>query len=187
MGQKVSSKKSKALTNSDFEFISLQTGLQQSDIKDFYSGFSQKTSISKKDFILGLSKLYPKSINPNLIAEKVFQTCDENKDGTICFNEFAIFMYMMTKASKEEKLKHIFDVLDSNGSGTLSSNEVVQAIKIGHDIIGDLNFDYNQKGVEVFRKMDTNNDMKVTSDEFIDACLKDEKLMELLEGFIAAL
>ena len=149
MGQKVSSKKSKALTNSDFEFISLQTGLQQSDIKDFYSGFSQKTSISKKDFILGLSKLYPKSINPNLIAEKVFQTCDENKDGTICFNEFAIFMYMMTKASKEEKLKHIFDVLDSNGSGTLSSNEVVQAIKIGHDIIGDLNFDYNQKGVEV--------------------------------------
>ena len=35
--------------------------------------------------------------------------------------------------------------------------------------------------------MDTNNDMKVTSDEFIDACLKDEKLMELLEGFIAAL
>ena len=41
--------------------------------------------------------------------------------------------------------------------------------------------------IQVFRKMDTNNDMKVTSDEFIEACLKDEKLMELLEGFIAAI
>ena len=148
MGQKVS-KKSKALTHSDFEFISLQTGLTQSEIKDFYSGFSNKKYISKKDFILGLSKLYPKSIRPNVIAEKVFNTCDENKDGTICFNEFAIFMYMMTKASKEEKLQHIFDILDVDGSGTLSSNEVIQAIKIGHDILGDLNFDYNLKGVEV--------------------------------------
>ena len=63
-------------------------------------------------------------------------------------------MYMMTKASKEEKLKHIFDVLDSDASGTLSSNEVVQAIKIGHDIIGDLNFDYNQKGVEVWKTLE---------------------------------
>ena len=35
--------------------------------------------------------------------------------------------------------------------------------------------------------MDANNDMKVTSEEFINACLVDEKLMELLEGFIVGL
>ena len=35
--------------------------------------------------------------------------------------------------------------------------------------------------------MDTNNDMKVTCEEFINACVKDEKLWELLEGFIAGL
>ena len=145
MGQKAS----KTLVDDDFAFISEQTGLGQDEIKEFYSGFSKKKCISKKEFIAGLSKLYPKSLNPNLIAEKVFKTCDENKDGTICFNEFAILMYMMTKASKEEKLRHIFDILDLNGNGSLNSNEIIQAVKIGHDILGDLNFDYNRKGLEV--------------------------------------
>ena len=40
---------------------------------------------------------------------------------------------------------------------------------------------------QIFRQMDANNDMKVTSEEFINACLVDEKLMELLEGFIVGL
>ena len=75
MGQKAS----KTLVDDDFAFISEQTGLGQDEIKDFYSGFSKKKYISKKEFVAGLSKLYPKSLNPNLIAEKVFKTCDENK------------------------------------------------------------------------------------------------------------
>ena len=33
-------------------------------------------------------------------------------------------LYFLTHASKEEKLKHIFILLDADGNGTLSSTEV---------------------------------------------------------------
>ena len=66
MGQKVS-KKSKALTNSDFEFISIQTGLQQSDIKDFYSGFSLKKSMSSTKIEKTLGTFFKQNLGTSLI------------------------------------------------------------------------------------------------------------------------
>ena len=58
------------------------------------------------------------------MAETLFKNCDTNKDGSISFQEFAMTLYFLTHASKEEKLKHIFILLDADGNGTLSSTEV---------------------------------------------------------------
>ena len=123
-------------------------------------------------------------MNPDQIAERVFKSCDENKDGTISMNEFAMTLYFFTKAPKEEKLSHIFNLLDFDGNGMLSSQEVVQAIKHAYDIRGDLNFDYNSKGIEVFRKMDKDGDLRVNRKEFIATLIEDEKLCQLLEDIL---
>ena len=55
-------------------------------------------------------------------------------------------------------------------------------MKQAYDILGQLNFDYNRKGIEIFRKMDTDGDMKVSRAEFVEACVEDEELCSLLEG-----
>ena len=61
-------------------------------------------------------------------------------------------------------------------------SQVIAAVKQAYDILGQLNFDYNRKGIEIFRKMDTDGDMKVSRAEFVEACVKDEELCSLLEG-----
>ena len=92
----------------------------------------------------------------------------------------------MTKAPKEVKLRHIFNILDIDGSGTLSAQEVVQAVKNAHNILGDLNFDYNSKGIQVFRAMDSDGDLRINQEEFVQACLKDENLGDLMEKLMSS-
>ena len=70
------------------------------------------------------SFFFPRAVNPDQMAETLFKNCDTNKDGSISFQEFAMTLYFLTHASKEEKLKHIFTLLDADGNGTLSSTEV---------------------------------------------------------------
>ena len=67
---------------------------------------------------------FSRAVNPDQMAETLFRNCDTNKDGSISFQEFAMTLYFLTHASKEEKLKHIFILLDADGNGTLSSTEV---------------------------------------------------------------
>ena len=121
---------------------------------------------------------------PDQIATTLFKNCDTNKDGTISFTEFVTTLYFLTKAPKQEKLEHIFKLLDMDGNGTLSSREVVQVVKHAYDIHGQLNFDYNAKGIQIFRTMDANNDMRVNCEEFVQACLNDQELSKLMEDLL---
>jgi Ca2+-binding EF-hand superfamily protein len=93
-----------------------------------------------------------RAMNPTKLAERVFKAGDTDKDGTISFREFALIMYIMTKAPKEDKLNAIFGILDLDGNGTLSSAEVIQAVKQAYDIMGQLNVDFSNKGIEVIIK-----------------------------------
>ena len=54
-------------------------------------------------------------------------------------------------------------------------------IKHAYDIKGDLNFDYNKKGIEIFRSMNQSGDMKINCEEFLNACLNNSELSLLLE------
>lgn len=141
------------------------------------------------------------AMDPNAIAKRVFDACDLNKDGVISFVEFIFTIHILTKAPKEEKLERVFAILDLDCSGFLSCNEVVQAVKQSYNILGNetvkschdyesnlmadipgrLNQDFNRRGIEVFRQLDSDGDMKVTKQEFIDACLGDAELCTLLE------
>ena len=127
-----------------------------------------------------------RAIHPDQLAEKVFKNWDADQNGCISFAEFAYIIFLMTKAPKEVKLRHIFNILDIDGSGTLSAQEVVQAVKNAHNILGDLNFDYNSKGIQVFRAMDSDGDLRINQEEFVQACLKDENLGDLMEKLMSS-
>ena len=47
-----------------------------------------------------------RAINTDQFAKRVFKIWDTNQDGQISFEEFAYIIFLMTKAPKEEKLKH---------------------------------------------------------------------------------
>ena len=64
--------------------------------------------------------------------------------------------------------------------------QVIQAIKHAHDILGDLNFDYNSKGIKVFRSMDQDGDLRINKKEFVKACLEDQDLGQLMEQLMSS-
>ena len=114
-------------------------------------------------------------MDPNAIAKRVFEACDLDRDGHISFGEFVFSIYILTKAPKEEKLERVFAILDLDASGSLSCSEVVNAVKQSCNILGKLNCDFNRKGIEIFRQMDANGDMKVGK--------KKSKIETLIEMF----
>ena len=65
--------------------------------------------------------------------------------------------------------------------------QVIHVIKHAHDIKGDLNFDYNKRGIEIFRNMDKSGDMRINCEEFVNACMTDSELCVLLEDMFGAL
>ena len=124
-------------------------------------------------------------MNTDQFAKRVFKIWDTNHDGYISFEEFCFIIYLMTKAPIEEKLKHVFTILDSDNNECLSSCEIISAIKHAHNMTGDLNFDYNSKGIQIFRQMDSDGNLKINQDEFVKACLKDDDLCKLFESLIS--
>ena len=57
-------------------------------------------------------------------------------------------------------------------------------MKQAFDLQGKLNTDYNRKAVEIFRKMDTDKDMKISQEEFVCACIEDNEICSLFEGSV---
>merc|ERR1712142_322359 len=58
------------------------------------------------------------------LAECIFGSFDQDKDGYISFKELMVTLSMTTQGSTEEKLKWLFNVYDQNGDGRISFEEV---------------------------------------------------------------
>ena len=124
-------------------------------------------------------------MQPIEIAQSIFRNCDKNADGTISLTEFAMTLFYLTKAPKEEKFRTIFKLLDDNGNGFLSSIEVINIIKHAYHIKGQINVNYREQGLRIFQNMDTNGDFNVDQEEFVRACLNDQEFCQLMEDIMA--
>ncbi len=187
----------------EFEFIFKQTGIDRASLEEWYQSLVSKKKLTKKDFVAAYRQFFPEYVRKRLmlfvfvhffvatnfsailvdqVAEMIFKRLDSNSDGTISVTEFAITIYFLTKAPVEDKLRHIFKLLDFDGSGFLSSKEVIQVIKYTYDMQGQLNIDYDAKGMAIFNKMDKDGDCKINVEEFLEACQSDSELTQLFEN-----
>ena len=80
----------------------------------------------------------------------------------------------------------ICSMYDVDGSGWIDLAEMTKLVKSLHQLMNERNAqmltreDPVDKARTIFRKMDADCDGKVTRDEFVSTCLKDQKLIELL-------
>merc|ERR1719309_1697632 len=94
------------------------------------------------------------------------------------FREFMLVVYIMSRGTPEDNLKQIFNLLDINSDGSVSIAEFKRVVR-------DMFLLANEKEVDnciqqllaekAFIEMDTNEDGKVTLQEFIHACLSQKK------------
>uniref|UniRef100_A0A4W4ECW8 Kv channel-interacting protein 4 n=1 Tax=Electrophorus electricus TaxID=8005 RepID=A0A4W4ECW8_ELEEL len=120
-------------------------------------------------------------------AHFIFKAFDTDQDSSITFEEYARGLSVLLWGSTDEKLIWTFNLYDLNKDGhitrELCSSRTIYAMR-GESIQPGLKEQVPQQHVDIFFQ---NQDGVVIVDEFIDACQKDDNIMQsirLFEGTI---
>ena len=82
-------------------------------------------TLSETEFLKGAKKFFGEQYT-ELEAIGLYKKIDLNGDGFIQFNEFALVALHKDELHSSEKLKAAFDMLDKNGDGTISADELLE-------------------------------------------------------------
>jgi len=174
------------LTEDDFNYLASHTALSREEVEEKYRNFLERHpdgKITKKEFRNMMQVCYP-STDTDKLEKHIFRMYDANGDGYIDFREFMLVLYVLSSGTPEENLKQIFRIFDINNDGSITQKEMVRIVKALFHL---LNQDDNP-GQEsestiakmAFQEMDADQNGRVSLDEFIRACLQQEKISSML-------
>merc|ERR1712117_986606 len=109
----------------------------------------------------------------------------KHPDGKISKKDFSVLMRQCYPTADTDKLeKHIFRMYDANNDGKIDFKELQKIVKDLFHLLkkdGDPAKESEEFLAETaFKEMDEDRDGKVTIDEFVGACMKQEKFTSLL-------
>lgn len=174
------------LSDEEIERLTKNTTYSRQQIQDWHSGFLRDCpngKLDKKKFLEVYKKFYPEG-KAEKFCSQVFKTFDSDDNGYIDFVEFLIAVNITSHGDVREKLRLAFDMYDMNKNGKIDKKEMTKVITAIYDLLGE----ENRKGdnspenrvKKIMEKLDLNDDKNISRDEFVDGCLKDDVLRQLL-------
>jgi len=173
------------LREEDIAALVKSSGLDEAQVKDAFDSFVAEHPNGKmkpKDFREMMSKALPKK-DASKMEKHVFRIYDSNNDGYIDFSEFMLIFFIMSDGTPEEVLTKIFRVFDVNSDGTITQKEMTKLIKDMYGLLKSEDPNLAAKDLvskSAFAEMDKDQDGKVTTAEFIAACMGQEDLSKML-------
>eukprot|EP00092_Neocalanus_flemingeri_P091866 GFUD01116555.1.p1 GENE.GFUD01116555.1~~GFUD01116555.1.p1 ORF type:complete len:195 (-),score=59.63 GFUD01116555.1:4-588(-) len=173
------------LREEDITQLAQTSGLDRKQVEDHFNGFTAEHpygKMNKKEFGSMLAKALPKK-DASKMDKHVFRVYDTNLDGFIDFVEFMVVYYVMTDGSPEEVLLKIFRIFDMNSDGVISKKELSRLVKDMYGLIKSESPNTESKEMiskSAFAEMDKDTDGKITTEEFISACLGQKELSRIL-------
>jgi len=173
------------LTEEQAEALAASSEMDASQVREQFDAFVAEHpngKMKKKDFREMMSKAMPKK-DAGKMEKHVFRIYDSNNDGVIDFVEFMVVFYIMSDGTPQEVLAKIFRVFDVNSDGTINKKELSRLIK---DMYGLINADNPEQAskefisASAFAEMDKDEDGKITTEEFVSACLGQEQFSKML-------
>jgi Ca2+-binding EF-hand superfamily protein len=129
--------------------------------------------------------VFPKG-NPDAFAKYAFNTFDTDGSGKVSFREFLIAIATTHCKNLDEQLKHSFRMYDMNNDGQVDLKEVTAMITAVYDLKGvpkserTGNNSPKLKAQSIMKHCDKDSSKTLSEDEFVDCCLKDKYIRELL-------
>jgi Ca2+-binding EF-hand superfamily protein len=90
---------------------------------------------------------------------------------------------LTSRGDVKAKLEYAFDLYDENNDGILDRTEIKNVIYIMLDVLASDQSHYRKIAKETILQMDTNNDKKITKEEFVDALSTNYALRMLMSPF----
>jgi len=173
------------LREEDIEMLAKTSGLEGDQIKQHFDRFVEEHPegrMKKNDFREMMQKALPSS-DASKMEKHMFRVYDTDGSGYIEFVEFMVVYYIMSDGPPEEVLKQIFRVFDVNSDGSITKKELTRLIKDMYGLINEDNPEEASKEMitaTAFAEMDKDEDGKVTTEEFIAACMAQEEFSKML-------
>lgn len=174
------------LTEEEIDLLLNNTHFNRKQIEEWHTGFIKdcpKGKLDKKKFVEIYKQFYPNG-KADKFCGHVFKTFDTDASGEIDFVEFLIAISVTSQGDIKDKLQMAFNMYDIDGNGKIDKKEMVKIIEAIYDLLGE----ENRKGensppkrvAKIMLKLDKDQDGTLSSEEFIEGCLYDEVLRNLL-------
>lgn len=175
------------LSKEDLDFLKKNTNFTEEQIKEWYKGFVQdcpKGHLTKEQFIKVYKDFFPTG-SAEGFCEHVFRTFDTDNSGCIDFKEFLLAINVTSSGTPEQKLEWAFRMYDIDGNGTIDEKEMIKIIEAIYEMLGpevtkSAEDSPRKRAKMIFEKMDSNGDKELTLKEFVDGCLADKELFQIL-------
>ena len=148
--------------------------------------------MTRKQFVSMYKSLCPRS-DADRFARHVFRAFDLDRSNTVDFREFLLGASMTSSTSSPElKLQWTFQVFDIDGNGLLTRRECLEVIESIVRFQYSLSSEHEHTTLEqlmntakgsMMRIFDNNRDVrgdKLTMTQFVQGCLKDDFISQLL-------
>ncbi|XP_053856514.1 calsenilin [Vidua macroura] len=173
------------------EQLLARTKFTKTELQSLYRGFKNECPsglVDEETFTLIYSRFFPQG-DASSYAHFLFNAFDADRNGALCFQDFAVGLSVLLRGTEQQKLKWTFDLYDVNKDGYITKEDMLEIMKSIYAMMGRctepaLGASVPAQHVELFfQKMDRNRDGVVTFEEFLATCQEDKDIMSSMQIF----
>jgi len=166
------------------------TSFSKEEIKQWHKGFHKDCPsghLTQDKFKEVYSQFFPGG-DPDAFCDHVFRSFDKDGSGTVEFKEFLMAVNITSaRGDPKEKLNWAFSMYDIDKNGNVTIDEMESIINAIYSMMGSAVVDVTEETAQektrkIFEKMDINNDGVLSKKEFVQGCMNDIKVYQMLVG-----
>lgn len=131
-------KKNSKLSQETVKQLTRDTYFSEKEILQWHKGFKKDCPnghLTEQGFIRIYKQFFPHG-DPSKFAALVFRVFDENKDGSIEFEEFIKALSVTSRGNLEEKLVWAFKLYDVDNDGFITRDEMYNIVDAIYQMLG---------------------------------------------------